>query len=54
MVINQYGTPIPHDIFDAYMGQEFEDRSDDIEDILSELHKERILDWNGKEIFRSS
>ncbi len=34
------------------MGREFEDRSEDIEDISSELHKQGILDWNEEEIFK--
>ncbi len=38
--------------FNAYMGKEFEDHSEDIEDILSELHKQGILDWNDEEIFK--
>ncbi len=34
------------------MGQGFEDRSDDIEDILSELQRQGILDWTDEVIFK--
>ncbi len=52
MVINQHRVPIPHDTFNAYMGEDFENCSDDIEDILSDLQRQGILDWNDEEIFK--